>query len=166
MKKSCQIAYDYVLKNADANTKRKIARIDCTYTQNDWMKDLLFVTKQVVKYKGSLYERHNYNNLILPFLFSKYYSISDLIKRVKGARQSIMFLWQELMKTNFEGTTHYEVPVIFVEGRYDKHVASELVEEYCKTIQSEKQLVWFENSCHFPQWSEAEKFNQLLSGLL
>lgn len=166
MKKSCQIAYDYALENADAKTKRKLEKIDCSYTGNHWMKDLLFVTKQVVKYKGSLYGKRNYNSLIIPFLFSKYYGILDLGNRIKGGQQSIQYLWQELMQTDFENVIHYEVPIIFVEGRYDKHVSSDLVEQYCKRIQSEKQFIWFEHSCHFPQWSESKKFNQLLIELV
>lgn len=166
MKKSCRSAYDYVMENADAKTRRRIERIDCSYTGNNWMQDLLFVTKQVVKYKGSLYGKRNYNDLILPFIFSRHYSFSDLIRRIKGGQQSIKFLWQELMETDYEDVVYYEVPVIFVEGRYDKHVSSELAEGYYEKIQSEKQLVWFEHSCHFPQWSENKKFNQLLIGLL
>lgn len=166
MKKSCQIAYDFVMENADASVKQKVKAIDCSYTKDHWMQDLLFVTKQVVKCKGSLYGKRNYNALILPFLFSRYYSISDLISRIKGGEQSIKFLWQELMQTNYEDIVQYEVPVIFVEGRYDKHVSSELAESYYERIRSEKQFVWFEHSCHFPQWSENRRFNQLLIGLL
>ncbi|MFR2486066.1 MAG: alpha/beta fold hydrolase [Hungatella sp.] len=66
------------------------------------------------------------------------------------------------METNFEGQTVYGAPVIFVEGRHDFHVSSELAKEYYDTIQSEKQFHWFEHSCHFPQWSEPEKFHKLM----
>lgn len=124
------------------------------------------MTKQVVKHKGSLYGKRNYNKLIMPFLFSKYYSILDLIKRQKGSVQSIKFLWQELMLIDFESITQFKCPVIFIEGKHDKHVSSELVESYCNRIQSEKRLVWFEHSCHFPQWSESQKFNQFIISLL
>lgn len=166
MKKSCQIAYNYVMEHADKNIKRRMEKIDCSYTGKNWLQDLLFVTKQVVKYKGSLYGKRNYNDLIVPFLCSKYYSISDLVKRQKGSLQSIKFLWQELMQINFENIVQYEVPVVFVEGRYDKHVSSELAERYYDRIETEKRLIWFEHSCHFPQWSESRKFNQIVVGLL
>lgn len=166
MKKSCQIAYDYAMEKADGNAKQRLEKIDCSYTGNNWMEDLLFVTKQVVKYKGSLYGRQNYNDFIKHFLFSKYYSISDLVKRIKGGQQSIKFLWPELMGTDFENVVHYKVPVIFIEGRYDKHVSSELAENYYKKIETKKQFIWFEHSCHFPQWSESERFNQCLIELL
>lgn len=166
MKKSSQYAYDFAVKNADKKTLEKLKKIDCSYTGENWIQDLLFVTGLVVKYKGSLYQKSNYNDLIFPFLFSKYYGINDLINRQKGSMQAIQFLWQELMQVNFEDQTSYGVPVIFVEGRYDSHVSSSLAESYYHTIQSEKKLVWFDRSCHFPQWSENKKFNQLVIDLL
>ena len=54
------------------------------------------------------------------------------------------------------------MPIFFIEGRHDKHVSSDLVESYYSQIKSEKKLVWFEHSCHFPQWSENERFHQLM----
>lgn len=166
IKKSCQIAYNYALEHAGKREKCKLEKIDCSYSGDNWQHDLLFVTKQVVRHKGSLYGNQNYNKLIVPFLLSKYYTIEDLINRQKGSLQSIRFLWQELMLTDFEGITQFDCPVIFAEGRHDKHVSSDLVEDYYNKLHSKKQLVWFEYSCHFPHWSENQKFNQLLARLI
>lgn len=166
MRKSCKTAYDYALAHADKKSLEKLRGIDCSYQSDSWMKDLLFVTKQVVKHKGSLYGRTNYNDLVLPFLFSQYYTLPDLIRRQKGSLQSIKYLWQEAMQTDFEAQTQYGAPVVFVEGRYDSHVSSELVKEYFDRIKTEKQFYWFEKSCHFPQWSESKRFNQLMCDLL
>lgn len=166
MIKSCRIAYEYAMEHADQRTKHRLLQIDPLYTGDNWVRELLFVTKQVVKYKGSLYDKQNYNSLVLPFLFSKEYSFADLINRQRGAMQSIAFLWQELMTVNFETVTSYEVPIIFVEGRHDYHVSSTVVNSYFQKIESEKRFVWFEHSCHFPQWSESEKFNELMVELI
>lgn len=166
MKKSSQLAYEYALSKADKRARKKLEQIDCTYTKENWVKDLLFVTRQVVKYKGSLYGKSNYNKLVTPFLCSRYYTPMDLVKRQKGSMQSILFLWQELMHTNFENNIQYEVPVIFVEGRHDMHVSSKLVKEYYDNICSPKELIWFENSCHSPQWSESAKFNKIMISLV
>lgn len=166
MKKSCRIAYDYALENANKSVMKKLKTIDCSYMGDNWLNDLLFVTKQVVKYKGSLYGKRNYNNLITPFLFSEHYSLLDLLRRQKGSLQSIQFLWQELMQTDFENNIQYEIPILFVEGKYDMHVSSALAKDYYDKIQSKKQFVWFEQSCHFPQWSENNKFNQLIIDLI
>ena len=162
MKKSCRIAYEFALEHADRKALARLQGIDCSYSKDGWLEDLLFVTGQVVKHKGSLYGRSSYNDLIWPFLFSKDYSVPDLIRRQKGGLQALRYLWQELMQTDFEGQTRYDVPLLFVEGRYDSHVSSDLVKAYHDRIETPKRFVWFEKSCHFPQWSESERFNQLL----
>lgn len=166
MRKSSKIAYDYALAHADKKSLKKLKEIDCSYQADSWLDDLLFVTRQVVKHKGSLYGRRNYNDLVLPFLFSPYYTLPDLIRRQKGSLQSIQYLWQEVMQTDFEAQTEYGVPIILIEGRYDSHVSSALAKEYFDRIETEKHFYWFEKSCHFPQWSESDRFNKLLCDLL
>ena len=107
-----------------------------------------------------------YNNLAIPFLLSRYYTLADLIRRQRGSLQAIQYLWQEVMQTNFEAQTQYGAPIIFIEGRYANHVSSALAKEYFDRIETEKQFYWFEESCHFPQWSESDRFNKLICNLL
>lgn len=165
MRKSCQEAYDFACRHAGKKEWKRLQKIDCTYTADSWLKDLLFVTGQVVKHKGSLYGQTNYQKLITPFLGSKYYTISDLIRRQKGSLQVIQYLWQELMQVNFEGQTRYQVPIILIEGRHDSHVSSALAKKYFDTIETKKKFYWFEESCHFPQWSENERFHKVMDQL-
>lgn len=165
MKKSCRMAYEYALAHADEKSLQRLRKIDCSYQSDGWLSDLLFVTKQVVRHKGSLYGQTNYNNLVKPFLCSKYYSIPDLIRRQKGSLQAIQYLWQELMQVDFESQTRFHAPVILVEGRHDHHVSSALAKQYFDRIETEKQFHWFEKSCHFPQWSESERFYKLMCDL-
>ena len=165
MKKSCRIAYDFALAHATGNALARLEGIDCSYTGEHWLDDLLFVTGQVVKHKGSLYRQSSYGKLVFPFLWSKYYTLLDLVRRQKGSLQSIRALWQELMGTNFELQRQYRVPIVLVEGRYDSHVSSALAKDYFDTLETEKQFFWFEASCHFPQWTEHQRFNQLIIDL-
>lgn len=166
MRKSSKTAYEYALAHADKKSLEKLKGIDCAYQGDGWLNDLLFVTKQVVKHKGSLYGRTNYIDLVVPFLFSRFYTLPDLIRRQKGSLQAIQYLWQEVMQTDFEAQTQYGAPIILIEGRYDSHVSSALAKEYFDRIETEKRFYWFEKSCHFPQWSESERFNQLMCDLL
>ncbi|WP_136135896.1 alpha/beta fold hydrolase [Vagococcus silagei] len=96
----------------------------------------------------------------MPFVWSRTYSVSDLVRRVKGASQSIFALWEELLDVDFESQQFFDMPIYFFEGRHDHHVSSQLVEEYARTIKSKVSIIWYENSGHFPQWEEASKFNQ------
>ena len=169
-KKSSRVAYEYVFQKAiNTGNKKLLTRlkdIDYSYTSENWMNDLLFVTRQVVKYKGSSYGKKNYNSMVKDFILSPDYSIKDLINHRKGSFQSIKHLWPEIMTIDFENLTQFQVPLIFIEGRDDYHVSSVLVEEYYNTIETPGQFHWFEKSGHFPQWSEAEKFIQIMKNLV
>jgi pimeloyl-ACP methyl ester carboxylesterase len=170
MRKSSRAAYDFTLQKSeethDNRTYHKLKSVDCTYSQKTWLQDLLFVTGKVIKYKGSLYEKTNYNRFILDFLLSHDYSLRDLVNRQKGSLQSIKYLWQELMDINFEDVTKFSVPIVFVEGRHDYHVSSVLAHTYFNAIESSKRFVWFESSCHFPQWSEPQKFHHVMKSVI
>lgn len=170
MKKASRLAYEYAIQEAmkDENTKalNKLKSIDCSYSSENWLNDLLFVTGLVVKYKGSLYGHKNYNRFVKDFIFSREYSLTDLIHRQQGSLQSIQRLWQELMSVDFESVTTIPVPVVFVEGRHDYHVSSALAKAYFDTITTPKEFFWFEHSCHFPQWSETEKFACVLQSVV
>ncbi|MBE1556332.1 alpha/beta fold hydrolase [Sporosarcina limicola] len=170
MEKVCKESYNFALeKNTEKGNKKiieKIKDIDCTYSDDNWFNNLLFITKQVVKHGGSIYNESSYNKFIFTFLKSYDYSFKDTIKRQKGSIQGIKYLWPELMHVNFEAIDSFDVPVIFIEGRHDYHASSKEVEKYYQTIKSEKELYWFEYSAHFPQWDEAKKFNKIMCSLV
>ncbi|QIK70354.1 alpha/beta hydrolase [Erysipelothrix sp. HDW6C] len=133
------------------------AQID--FTQSDWLKQVLTITRDVVKRGGSLYGRTNQNYLVKPFLFSKIYSIRDLVNRQKGSKQSIIKLWQELMTVDFSDVVQLDVPVHLVAGAHDEHVSTQIAKSWFTNLTSEKSLTIFEHSAHFPQWEEAKRFN-------
>lgn len=166
MKKSCQAAYDFATHHAKGRDAVRLAGIDCSYTGENWLPDLLFVTGLVVKHGGSLYGKSSYNRLVLDTVLSGQYSPRELLGRQKGAVQSLRRLWPELMGVSFEEQTAFGAPVLFVEGRHDYHVSSQLAHAYFQTITSEKAFHWFEHACHFPQWSEAERFSRVLTDIL
>lgn len=170
MAKSSLYAKEYALnKNTKVGNDKLVERlkaIDCSYTGANWLENLLFVTGQVVKHGGSLYGKKSYNKFMADFIFSREYSLTDLLNRQKGSLQSIQFLWQELMGVDFENVVHFDVPVSFIEGRHDSHVSSELAWQYYEAITSPKEFYWFEDSAHFPQWEEPEKFNSILISMV
>lgn len=143
--------------------KEKMSRTNAI-DRLDFIDDLasssLTLTKKIVSYGGSILGAKNYWRLTTPFIFSKDYTIKDLVHRLQGSKQSIHFFWKELLDVNFDKDTTFEVPIVFCEGRNDQHVSSELVAEYAKTITSQVKIIWFERSAHFPQWEEATKFNR------
>ncbi len=73
-------------------------------------------------------------------------------------------MWQELMSVNLEEqAAHLEVPIYFALGKHDYEVPFILAEHYFNQLEApNKELIWFENSAHFPIVEEEEKFNDLL----
>jgi pimeloyl-ACP methyl ester carboxylesterase len=73
-------------------------------------------------------------------------------------------MWQELMTVNLEEqATHLKVPIYFALGKHDYEVPFMLAEHYFNLLEApSKELIWFENSAHFPIVEEPEKFNDLL----
>lgn len=68
----------------------------------------------------------------------------------------------------FEDAPALDLPLFFFQGRFDYNTPGEIVERYVEAVDApSKSIVWFEDSAHFPQWEEPEKFiNELLKILL
>lgn len=94
------------------------------------------------------------------------YSWIDLLKIPLGVRYSFERLWREIFyKINlFEQAARIEVPVYFLLGRYDEVVTGKVAEQYFNALEAPrgKQLIWFENSGHWPHFQEPEKYRGAL----
>jgi pimeloyl-ACP methyl ester carboxylesterase len=169
MKKSTRAAYEFAItENEKAGNKKaieKLRKIDYLCGDDNWFADLLYYTGQVIKYKGSLYEKTSQNAIVFDIITARDYSMKDKINFLKGQRQTLERLWLPCMDINFESITAFDVPVIIIEGRYDFHVSGQLAYEYFQTIETEKQFYWFEKSAHYPHWSEPQRFFEIMKDL-
>jgi pimeloyl-ACP methyl ester carboxylesterase len=93
-------------------------------------------------------------------LFSPEYTLADWIRHQLGMRFGNRYLRPDLMKVNlFEQAAEVEVPVYFCVGRYDFTSPFEIQERYFEQLKAPaKELVWFENSAHFPHLEEPSSF--------
>jgi pimeloyl-ACP methyl ester carboxylesterase len=102
-------------------------------------------------------------------LASPAYSWSDLLRLLLGMRFSFSHLWQEAFyRTDlFKQAPKLDVPVYFFLGRHDRTVTASaaLAERYFEGLESAKgkRLIWFENSGHWPQLEESERFTTMLA---
>ncbi len=104
---------------------------------------------------------------IRDLLFSPDYTLRDVYRFQAGQRFSLVTMLEngELQQINlFEQAGTLEIPIYFFQGRHDYSTPGEVVEKYYEAVQApQKSLIWFEESAHFPQWEEPEKFtNELL----
>ncbi len=169
MKENERLSYEYTLEQAilrnDKKAKKELEDIGAEhFNRIDWFKCLLLQRKYLVKYGGAIYGESNYLCLEKHFLSSPEYSLIDIMNRVRGSKQSLKMLWLKLLKINlFEISTQFDLTIYFIEGRHDYNAPSSIASEYYESIKAPiKELIWFENSAHFPQWEEPKKFHNIL----
>ncbi|WP_161522264.1 alpha/beta fold hydrolase [Bifidobacterium xylocopae] len=96
---------------------------------------------------------------ILAYLTSRDYGYAGLRGLLLGSSQSHDRLDTQLDRVDFSSVRSFGVPVIFFEGRHDRHLPSRLVDEYASALTSPHEVVWFERSGHCPQWEEPGRFS-------
>ena len=165
-----QHSYDFALKSAEeANNGKAIKelikigrpdengnyKIDSGYeTTIEWLE----------YFGGSLHGRNSTEALEEWILGSPIYK--DAKHKVESGWifSDYIFEDKEVRNLNYKNKIKsVEVPVYFFCGIYDYETPSKLVEEYFNVLSApSKELVWFENSAHFPFYEEPHKFNDIM----
>ena len=95
------------------------------------------------------------------FFFGTEYNLMDAVRFYTASAKYQDTLVMEALKNPIsELVTEIDVPVYFVMGRYDGMTSPEVAEEYLNSIKGEgmKEFVLFDESAHYPQFEEKEKF--------
>lgn len=172
-----KLSYEWALNEAKRlndrkaiNTLQKIGSPSNGKYSGNHVKSIMKQRSILHKYGGATYaNRKPYWQELLfhdvPILH-KEYTLSQLIKYVKGLSYSPN---QPLATTNpdFMNTVKsLDVPVYLLLGRHDRNCVSALAEQWLNLLNApEKQLIWFENSAHSPQWEEPELWNKQFRAL-
>lgn len=94
------------------------------------------------------------------------YNLCGLIKYIKGLAycpKTTMGLTNPNFMVEAKELT---VPVYLLLGRHDYNCPASLAEKWLEQLQApEKQLIYFDNSAHSPQWEEAEQWNKEFAAL-
>jgi pimeloyl-ACP methyl ester carboxylesterase len=99
---------------------------------------------------------------------SPFYTKANNANFMKAFMQTISAMWDEVMEVNFfKDVPELQVPVYFFTGRCDYQVPFELLERYFAVLKApHKEIVWFENSCHTPNLSDPEGYQDRLINLV
>lgn len=158
------LSYDYVLERAQKeNNKRAIddlLRIERPPYKN-LISDMMVQRKWLKKYGGIEKKVSTLNDMIWASIFSPEYTGIDGIRLALGSKFSAdMMFSNTLLKLDIiKDIPEVKVPVYFCVGRYDYNTPSVLIEKYYKELVApEKEFIWFEESAHFPNFEEPEKF--------
>lgn len=92
------------------------------------------------------------------------YSEHDYQKAGRGQEMTMSTLFEAgLTRSLFKEVKGVNVPVFMGVGRSDYLNCSAVTESYFRKLRApQKELIWFERSAHFPQFSEAEKFQRVM----
>jgi pimeloyl-ACP methyl ester carboxylesterase len=170
MKEGERLSYDWTLGQAkNANDKQAIKTLneigEPPY-KGKWQKKLITERRFLGKFGGEVYgsSKGAFSLVIGRLIRSTEYSLHDKVNFLRGIFKSIRLIWPELLTINLiEQAASLKVPVYFVLGKHDYEVPFKLAEQYFEIIDApHKELIWFENSSHFPNIEENEKFIDLL----
>lgn len=95
------------------------------------------------------------------FLWGSEYNLLDALRFYTASGKYQDALTMEVLNTPIsEIVTELNVPVYFVMGRYDCMTSPAAAEEYLRSLtgKSTQEMVIFEDSAHYPQFEEKEKF--------
>lgn len=171
MQKNELISYEWTLEQAqkanDEGVFKTLINIGRPpYQGDDWQKKMIKQRRYLGKYGGELYgSSKGAMPLVIKSLISTTeYTFLDKVNFFRGSLNSTHLLWKELMTVNLEEqASDLKVPLYFMLGKHDYEVPFMLAEQYLKTLDAPgKELIWFENSAHFPNVEENEKFNEIL----
>jgi len=151
--RSRQIQDQWIRKGAEAAGNQEALR------QLDG-KEPLNREKWLFEFGGELRNEKSWLRLMLAGLGAPEYSLMDALHIKAGANFT-----QTHMKYNaisgdlMDAVAELKLPVYFFTGKYDYTDPFACTEEYYRRIQApRKEMVWFENSAHFPFLEEPQKF--------
>ena len=96
----------------------------------------------------------------------KEYDLRGLVKYIKGLSYSPNTTLAGTNPDFMNTVKSLKIPVYLLLGRHDMNCVCTLAEEWFRQLRApEKDLIWFENSAHSPQWEEPENWNSVFRGL-
>ncbi|UNC91414.1 alpha/beta fold hydrolase [Candidatus Contubernalis alkaliaceticus] len=169
-----KISYNYTLDAAyrlgDEKAIQQLEDIGPPpYLGDDFHNRIVVQRTWLQKFGGLDYTERNPTrsdiNYVWLFLTAPEYSLGDTVNMLKGGQFSFRALWEQLHQFNYiEEIPRLEVPVYFLMGRHDYVTVFELVEEYYDKLEApHKELIWFDNSAHSPNFEEPERFVEVVT---
>ncbi|MBN1424099.1 alpha/beta hydrolase [Candidatus Fermentibacteria bacterium] len=113
---------------------------------------------------GELYASRSFWPLLKTGLAAPEYTLRDVMSVKKGADLVSREMKYDVVAKPLDGEIRkVDVPVFFFLGRSDFNTPSQLAAQYLDRLDAPlKELVWFEESAHFPFFEEPDRFHREL----
>ena len=168
--KSEKLAYDFMLKQFKANGNHDMVRkLEASpVTMAEGAPDVYLALRDAAMHSLGIGTMRDMTSVIsgifLPSLTFRDYSLSDKINLWRGKiRTGVSVMWPAIMKTDLtRQVPALEVPVYFLEGRYDHTCSYTLAKDYFLKLNAPvKGFYTFEHSAHSPIFEEPEKASEI-----
>ncbi|MDQ0721022.1 L-proline amide hydrolase [Paenibacillus sp. W4I10] len=160
---SLEYTYEQAKQAGNAEDVKKLELIRSSIEQG---KDL---TPRILlqKYGGAARLIHENRDYISGFLLNPEYNGLDMIRFYTGMFSSQDILLKEAFDQNLPDIVdHLEIPTYFVTGKYDYMTTANAARDYFDVLDAPiKDFVVFNESAHYPQFEEKEKFVKWLNEL-
>ncbi len=164
------VAYDFALQQATRLGNKRALRELRRIGLPPHLESKTFSTRvKWVTNFGGVNRQAAYTRLLLKTLrqlvLSRDYTLSDIVGTLRGMRFAQDHLLPDLAHLNlFQMLPRLDVPVFLLQGRHDYVAPASSAEQYYQTLQAPKgkQLIWFDESAHMPQYEEPGKFRETL----
>ena len=127
--------------------------------------DMVTPREYVMKYGGSIRGIDNPDGDNIGVLLSSEYNLLDVIRYNYGMGYSQGKLLNHLLENPLPDiVSKLEIPLYFVMGKYDYMTSHHAAKKYFDMIEAEhKEFITFNESAHYPQFEEKEKFDKWMS---
>lgn len=117
--------------------------------------------KYVRKYGFAARMINEDKDYLMGFIFGSEYNLLDTIRfYMASSKYQDSLIMEALANPVSDIVTELHIPVYFVMGKYDCMTSPESAEEYLNNLSGDgtRELVIFDDSAHYPQFEEKEKF--------
>jgi len=160
---SLEYTYEQAKQAGNAEDVKKLELIHSSIEQGKELVPRILLQK----YGGAARLIHENRDYILGFLFNPEYNGMDMIRFYSGMISSQDILLKEAFDQNLPDIVdHLEIPTYFVTGKYDYMTTANAARDYFDVLDAPiKDFIVFNESAHYPQFEEKEKFVQWLQEL-
>jgi pimeloyl-ACP methyl ester carboxylesterase len=148
-----QLVYEAAGRRGDSELQARAADVSRQITEDD-----------LFRAGGELHGSRSFWPILKTGLAAPEYTLRDALHVKQGADLVGRAMRYDVLPRLLDGEVDgVDVPVFFFLGRHDVNAPSQLAAQYLERLHAPlKQLVWFEQSAHFPFFEEPDRFHRQL----